>query len=236
MKAVLLLLALSVVLYLGYSAARFGLKYQASKKLIREAQAFERAGEGASLLVLGDSTAVGVGAARPEESVAGRLAEEIGAGYVENRAHSGATVADIAGQIENASRAEYDAILIQIGGNDIIRFHDAKAEVSALEEALAALPLSKETYLMSAGNVGAATIFPKVVRSFHTRLTLAYHKAFREAARRRGIHYVDLYEDPERDPFVLDPGTYLAADGLHPTSLGYELWFRKLASVRAGGQ
>lgn len=238
MKAALLLIALCLVLYAGYATVRFGSKYQASKKLVREAHGYERrdAALGASLLVLGDSTAVGVGAARPEESVAGRLAEALSAGYVENRARSGAVIGDIAGQIKRASRSEYDVILIQIGGNDIIRFHSAEAEAKVLEEALAALPLAKEAYLMSAGNVGAATIFPRAVRGFHTRLNLAYHKALREVAGRRGISYVDLYVEPSEDPFSKEPETYLAADGLHPTSRGYELWFQALERVRAGGQ
>lgn len=230
MKAVLLLVVLSVVLYAGYAAVRFGGKYQASKKLVREAQGFEREGgaPGPSLLVLGDSTAVGVGAASPKESVAGRLAEALDAGYVENRARSGALVADLASQIEKASRAEYDVVLIQIGGNNIIRFHSPKAQAKLLEDALLKLPPAKRIYLMSAGNVGAATLFPRALRSLYTPLTRSYHRAFGEVAARRRATYVDLYEAPQLDPFIREPGRYLAADGLHPSSEGYGLWFMKL--------
>ena len=233
MKVLLILIAFGLLLYAGYSALRFSGKYQASKKLIEAARGYEREGVGSpSLLVLGDSTAVGVGAARPDDTVAGRLATFMGAVYVENHARSGAVVADMPGQVAKASRDRYDVVLVQIGGNDIIRFHSAESRARALEDALNALPKAERTYLMTAGNVGAATLFPWPVRFFHTRLNLRYHGAFRGIAERLGIIYVNLYEDPRTDPFVQESQRYLSADGLHPSSEGYGLWFNELEASR----
>jgi lysophospholipase L1-like esterase len=180
------------------------------------------------MLVLGDSTAVGVGAARPEESLAGLIANKESFGHVENYAMSGAVVADIAGQITKAKRSKYDFILIQIGGNDIIRFRSAASQAALLAVSLEKLPSASQTLLLTAGNVGGTTLFPLPMRPFYERLTLQYHEAFAEVAREKGIIYVNLYVPPAQDPFVQDPDIYLAKDGLHPSSAGYQRWFEQI--------
>lgn len=199
--------------------------------LIQSATSYSLAGSDRSktLLVLGDSTGVGVGAATPEESVAGRLASSIQATYVENRAVSGAVVADLSAQIAHASLEHYDLVLIQIGGNDITHFHDAEKTTNALELIVQdAVSRSDATILIAAGNVGAAIILPPPIRPFYTKLNLQYHAAFAAMAERAGAVYVNLYRPPREDPFVRDPYTYLAADGFHPSSAGYGIWFDAL--------
>lgn len=181
-----------------------------------------------TLLVLGDSTGVGVGADKPEDSVAGRLATYIGATHTENYAISGATVADLKPQIEKTTLKSYDFILIQIGANDIIFFRDAKRTAQQLDILMMELPESKQTILISAGNVGGATIFPWVVRPFHTWTNLVFHKWFERVAKRRGVTYVNLYEPRHLDPFLREPERYFSQDGLHPSSEGYGLWFEKV--------
>lgn len=181
-----------------------------------------------TLLVLGDSTGVGVGADKPEESVAGRLASYIGATHTENYAVSGATVADLKPQIEKVTLKSYDFILIQIGANDIIFFRGAKRTAQQLDIFMMMLPEARQTILMSAGNVGGATIFPFVVRPFHTWANLEFHKWFERVAKRRGATYVNLYEPRHIDPFLREPERYLSKDGLHPSSEGYGLWFEKI--------
>lgn len=181
-----------------------------------------------TLLVLGDSTGMGVGASRPEESVAGRLAAYIGATHVENYARPGAEAADLAAQARQATLHRYDYLLIQAGGNDIILLHGAKETAKKLAIAMLELPEAGKTILMSAGDVGAATIFPLFVRFFHTLASRAFHRWFSKVAKRRGAVYVDLYVPRERSPFVLEPERFLSKDGLHPSSEGYALWFEKL--------
>ena len=59
------------------------------------------------MLVLGDSTAVGIGAMRPEESVAGRVSNFLNADRVENYAVSGAVTNDLNEQMKNAALPKY---------------------------------------------------------------------------------------------------------------------------------
>jgi lysophospholipase L1-like esterase len=127
-------------------------------------------------------------------------------------------------------RSEYSYILVAIGGNDIIRFHDVHGATESLREALQALPKTEKLILHSAGNVGASTLFPWFVRPFHTSLTISYHQAFTQVVRENGGTYVNLYLDPKVDPFTSEPHIYLSKDGLHPSSAGYKLWFESIVA------
>ena len=181
-----------------------------------------------SVLVLGDSTAVGVGAGSPEESVAGLLADKIHAAVVENYAVSGAVVADLPAQIKQAKLSQYSLILIQIGGNDLTRFHDAKKTAAALDQALAVLPKSHRVAVMPPGNIGSAPILPWFLKASYTRLNLVYHREFSVVVKGRHFIYVNVYKERAADLFSLRPDLYFAADQFHPSSLGYGLWFSDL--------
>lgn len=232
----LVILALLVVAILYYGGSMYQ-KFRVSQSLVARAEPFSRTGETASttLLVLGDSTAVGVGADRPDDTLAARLADAVDAGYVENQARSGAVTADLDAQIGSASRTQYDYVLVQIGANDIIRFRSADTVARQLAAALARLPEHDHLIVLTAGNVGAAPFFPSFLGPFYTKLNREYHEQFAEVVTEAGGAYVDLYEPPATDVFVQQPDVYLAADSLHPSSKGYERWFEAVA-VHLGNQ
>ena len=226
MSPTLLTVLLALVVMAGstlYFIVSLEKKIAVSQRLISEARPFvsPSTDTATTLLVLGDSTAVGVGAKTPEDSVAGRVALYSKATYVENYAVSGATVSDLLSQIKQAKRDHYSLILILIGGNDIIRFHSATKSADTVARALEALPRSDTTLLAGPGNVGGATLFPFFMRPFYTNLNLAYHAQFEMIAKTKGASYVNLYETPSTDPFIKQPKVYLAEDGLHPSSEGY---------------
>jgi lysophospholipase L1-like esterase len=228
------MLLVVVAAVIAYWFGVFFYKYQISKKLIGNATAYQKKGDDHSMdiLVLGDSTGVGVGASRPEDSIAGRLATLLGATYVENRAVSGAQVADMQVQLNEASLQKYNVILIQVGANDVTHFHSAKKSADTLAPIIEkASSLSKHVYVMLAGNVGATTNFPPPLRPIYTSLTLQYHQEFAKMAASEGATYINLYEPPATDPFTANPAKYLAEDGFHPSSAGYELWFGRLQHV-----
>lgn len=233
MDILTLIIGFALCFLVANRALRVFLKARAARLQIAETTPFEKASEdyARTLLVLGDSTAVGVGADRPEDSVPGRFASYIGATYVENHAKSGAAVEDLKGQIDTAKRRYYDYILIQIGGNDLILLHSAKRTASRLDALMMSLPDAGSIVFMCAGNLGGATFFPLVVRPLHTLLNLDYHKWFGKVAKRRKAFYINLYEPRERDLFIQHPERYLSGDGLHPSGDGYGLWFDKLRAV-----
>jgi lysophospholipase L1-like esterase len=231
MKLALLLGGFGLFALFAYWSVTFYRTVQVSKKLIHGAAAYEKPSEDASIpvLVLGDSTGVGVGASRSEESLAGLVAARLGATSLENYAASGAVVADLPGQISQAKLAQYRLILVQIGGNDMIAFHSPKKTAAALEAALKSLPEADRVVVISAGDVGGATLFPLLVRPFHTWETRAMNEAFEGAAARAGKTFVNFSKLPATETINEDPETYLAEDGLHPSSAGYALWLESIA-------
>lgn len=228
LKPTLLVVCAGAALFLVYYAYVTYQRVTTSGFLVADAIPFSAIGQGKSMLVLGDSTAVGVGATRPEESLAGLVAQEANIAWVENYAVSGARVHDLSVQIARAQRDRYDIVLVQIGANDIIRFTPASSSAALLEEVLITLPESGKTLLLTAGNVGGAVLFPLPLRPLYERRTLQYHEAFADVAAMFGITYINLYTPPREDPFVREPERYLAKDGLHPSSEGYGVWFKEV--------
>lgn len=222
--------AIILIGVLGYFGVTLYNKIQISKALVLAAKPYEKITDDrtTTLLVLGDSTGVGVGAAVPEESVAGRLALYMQATYVENLSVSGAQVHELPLQIKSAALDHYSTILIQIGGNDIIRFHDAHETAKLLGSILDTLPRADQVIVMVPGNLGAATLIPWFVRPIYTNLNLKYHTEFEQVVTAHEGVYINLYRPPSEDPFVAHPEIYLAQDEFHPSSAGYEIWCNTL--------
>ncbi|HRH55508.1 MAG TPA: GDSL-type esterase/lipase family protein [Candidatus Paceibacterota bacterium] len=219
-------LLIAVVLYWGIT---FYLTVQVSKKIIGSTEPYKKVGtDERAVLVLGDSTAVGIGAASPEESVAGRVSKYLDATAVENYARSGARTKELPAQSVKAEFSQYRLILIQTGGNDIIRFQSAESAAEELRAAIAALPPAERVVIISAGDVGGATLFPFPVRPFHTKLNKEYHDAFARVAEETGVTYVNFGNAPATEEINKRPDIYLAKDGLHPSSEGYRLWFETI--------
>lgn len=229
MRTLFLILGALLIVLVAVWGVRFYLTVQTSKKLIDAAVPFQKIGDAShAVLVLGDSTAVGVGADTKEESVAGLVSAYTDASSVENYAVSGAVTEDLSTQSEQAQLERYRLILIQIGGNDIIRFKSADSAKANLRLAIAQLPAADQILIISAGDVGGATLFPFVVRPFHTRLNNEYHTAFAELADEMGATYVNFKDAPSTKMINDRPDIYLAKDGLHPSSAGYALWFKEI--------
>lgn len=222
-----------ILCVIGSWAANTYFKARISKELMaHEASYANESGDYTkTLLVLGDSTGVGVGAEKPEDTVAGRLASYLGATHVENYAVSGAMTEELTLQIQQAKLDKYDTILMQIGGNDILAFHNAKRTAARLSNIFGTLPKAETIILLTAGNAGGAKIFPPPIRPFHTMTNLAFHKEFARVAHGWRATYVNLYDPFWKDPFLRDPDRYFARDGLHPSSYGYGLWFDKVKAT-----
>jgi lysophospholipase L1-like esterase len=227
---VILFFVVALILVGVYYAYLVYSRIPVARELVKKALPFQLASDdhAVTLLVLGDSTGVGVGASSSADTVAALVAKEIGATYVENHAISGAAITDLSGQIAQVKLGEYSYVLIAIGGNDIIHFHDVIQAEKDFDASLSSLPKAGKVVVHSAGNVGGATLFPWFVRPFHTALNLKYHDMFQRVSARHGATYINLFTEKEHDPFLQHPEIYLAEDGLHPSSAGYALWFEKI--------
>jgi lysophospholipase L1-like esterase len=221
------LLAVVAAVLLAVSA-RTAWRIVQAAELARASEPLQRVPERAAmrLLIVGDSTAVGTGA----ESAQGSLAGLIARGYphlsIENRAGDGASLADVAAQLGGGER--YDVVLVQAGGNDVIRLRRRDAMRRDVERiVLLAQRRADVVVLMPAGNVGNAPFFFPPVSWLMTWRSRHLHGFVRDAAARHDALYVNLFHERADDPFVRRRELN-ARDGLHPSDAGYRVWFAEL--------
>jgi lysophospholipase L1-like esterase len=182
------------------------------------------------VLVVGDSTAVGTGAASPAHSVAGRLAAANPAWHIVNRGADGARFRDLPAQIgPGAAAGAWDTVLVMAGGNDVLRLTGESALRRDIAATLAAAArIAPRVVLMPPGNVGHAPFFVWPATAWMSRRAARLQGIAREEALRAGAAFVALYREGEADPFAREPDRLHAADGLHPSSDGYALWLAEL--------
>ena len=187
------------------------------------------------LAVLGDSTAAGVGVARVEDSVAGRVAEVVaGTGRfvtLDGLAVSGSKVADLAPQVSRALVHPPDLALVLIGANDALSLSTMPALRADL--ALAVTRLVRAGVAVVVGtcpDMGGATAFPRPLRDlieWHGRRVAT---ASALAATVAGARVVDIAA-ATGTAFRTDPRRYLSSDRFHPSADGYALWAESLAGA-----
>lgn len=181
----------------------------------------------ASLLIVGDSTALGTGASTPQASLAGRIAARYPLLRVRNLARAGARFADIAGQLHDAGR--HDLILVAGGANDVMRFTSQPRLAQDIDLTLQrAAAQAGRVILVPAPNVGNAPFFPQPLAWLLSRRARLLHRLARASAATVGAAYVDLYREHAADPFAQDPQRLIAADRLHPSDAGYAVWFDEI--------
>lgn len=232
MKMIFCILGILVMLYTVYAAWHFYSRYRISKTLVAEAVPYTQEGTGQTILVVGDSTAVGVGAHSSKDSLAGRIGGDMPNAAIEVVARSGATLSDGMDFLSAAKETQYHAILIQLGANDIV----GRTSLSDAKEVLAAIlreakKKSDHVYVLHSGNVGAAGIFPFPVDRLYERRTRVFRDMYRAEAYDAGATYIDLFSERSDDLFLKEPMRYLAHDMFHPSSDGYALWYQTLRSA-----
>jgi lysophospholipase L1-like esterase len=222
---VLLLMGGGVLLFIsGCAAWRIG----QSVELAKRSEPLQHTPNDAtlSLLIVGDSTAVGTGATSGKSSLAGLIAQQYPRLLIENRASDGAKFADVVRQLDGEER--FDIVLVQAGGNDVIRLGDLSSSQADIER-VAALARKRAdiVVLMPAGNVGNAPFFFAPVSWLMTQRSRELHRYVQDSAAKTGAAYVSLFHERLDDPFVKDRSLN-AMDGLHPSDAGYRVWFGEL--------
>lgn len=184
------------------------------------------------LLVVGDSTAVGIGAESPSQTLVGHIVAQFPSTLVENHARMGARAGDLRTQFACATEGKYDAVLVAVGGNDILRGTPRQAFRSALDEAIRnACALSEIVIVVNCPNVGAAPLFPWPLTAILSRRSLHNRASFEAVCAGHPVDFVNFTYEPMHDPFRRARPVYFASDGLHPTGAAYALCFERLKSA-----
>ena len=180
-------------------------------------------------VVLGDSTAAGLGAGSARDAyptvLAERLAEETGRPV---RLHafgvSGARVADVLEeQVPRLAPLEPDLVFVGIGANDVTHLtplSDIRRDMAVLLERL------------------SATDAAVVVAGAPDMRVLAWHQPLRHITYLRGKQVTSAIEDVAREQgaavvelaketgpfFAEEPETHFSEDEFHPSAVGYRRW------------
>ncbi len=179
-----------------------------------------------SFVVLGDSSAAGLGVVEPEETPGALLA----AGLSEllerpvrliNVAVVGAQSADLAGQVDSALEAAPHAALIMIGANDVTGRVAPATSVRHLIEAVTRLrAVGCEVVVGTCPDLGTVEPIPHplrlVARHWSRRLGAAQTVGAVEAGART-VSLASLL-GPE---FAASPKDMFSADRFHPSAFGY---------------
>ena len=183
------------------------------------------------ILILGDSTAVGVGAAQ-QHSVAARLGSKLPQAQITNRAVSGWQVADLEQVFRPGEDERYDLILIHIGANDVLQATPIDAVRRDLRTVLQRARQAGDMVVhISSGDIGDAPIFLPPAGYVLSQRTKQYREVFLETNQEAGTHYVDIYHLEQGDTTAYDPTMIFAADGLHPGKASYHFWFDSIVST-----
>ena len=114
------------------------------------------------IVILGDSTGVGIGAQRPEDSIAGLLAVEFPNADIVNVSQSGARVAHVTKQARRCTRLgwHFDLALLHVGGNDVLRATPMAELVVASQALMEEMSrLAERTLWLGHLNIGLAPLF-----------------------------------------------------------------------------
>ena len=207
---------------------------RAGDRLADGAVAYQRCGKAhaPSVLVVGDSTGVGTGAARPEDSIAGRLAAAYPEVSIVNRAQNGAKTLDAIMQLAAAGSERYDLVLIHVGGNDVLRGTKLRAltpQVDALMRL--ARRLSPHVVVTTFPNLGLLSLFFPPLSWWFSRRSRVICSLFASAAKRHEVHYVEFFHPRGTCPFSREPTRYFACDRLHPSNELYRYAFEALIAA-----
>ena len=205
-------------------------------RLILATEPFQQTLEGApTILVLGDSTAYGTGVREARDSVAGQVGAAWPEYSVQTIARNGWQLGDVAAYVEQElPTTEYAAVILQIGANDIIQDVPLTTSETHLRQIVSQLQTKTDHIIwLHNGNIGGASGFTGRTAERLTERSRTFREMATIVAAELDIGYVDLFQEPVNDPIVAEPERYLAADGIHLTPAGYQLWFAALRPVLA---
>lgn len=224
------LILISAVLILIVAGIYYFAPYKTLYLIARVSPFEQKITNAPTVLVLGDSTGYGTGATDAAYTVPGRLGRDF-AVTIENNSKNGRTIGELS-EVTSDISENYELILLMIGANDVLQMSDIDTVETELREIISDLtPHTNHLVMISSGNVGGAPRFNSEKSADYEALTRKYRDMFLAVSNETSLQYVDLFLEPENDPFITDSESHIAVDGLHPSNVGYEHWYSKLKPV-----
>ncbi len=187
-----------------------------------------RDGSPLKFVVLGDSTAAGLGAGSAEDAyatvVAERLAEKGRRVELVALGISGARVATVLErQLPLAIDEDPDLVFVGIGANDVTHLTRLDDIERDMERMLDVLTRTGATVVVAGAPDMRAHAWHEPLRSLAGWRGRQVTDRIEGVARRRGLHVVELAEETGR-LFTGRPEDFYSPDDFHPGPLGYRAW------------
>lgn len=188
------------------------------------------------LLVLGDSTAAGVGAATQDDALPGNLARQLAARSgrgVQWTAvgRNGATSRDLmTDHLDTVAAERWDVVFLTIGANDALGLRPRAAFARDIRSILTALTAVSPLVIMS--SLPAFFRFELLPNPLRFNLYL-HSRSLEDAARAVVATFDTVHMSPPPPPYTEG---FFATDLFHPSGIGYRDWAEfAIADATAAG-
>lgn len=191
----------------------------------------ERIGEGPAqlrYLVLGDSTAVGIGGSY-DSGIARETARHLAGGRVvsmKNLAVSGAQTTDVRHrQLPLIGDFEPDIVLLDVGANDVTHLTSASSlsrDLEAIHDDLAARNCDVRIVVTGAPDMTTPPRIPRLLRPLAGWRTEVLNEVFMSFVERHGLVFAPIAE--RTGPLFARDRSLFDADRFHPNDRGYATW------------
>jgi lysophospholipase L1-like esterase len=195
---------------------------------VREPRTFGSRGAALNYVVLGDSTAAGVGADY-EQGIAVRTAEALGGSRrvtMHNFGVSGARAAGVVrDQLPLALERKPDLVLLSVSANDVTHLTSAKSVRSSIEQTVQALRrVNPKVAIVITGSpdMGSPPRIPWLLRALAARRTASINRELLELAASERLVFAPIAE--ETGPLFRADHSLFAGDRFHPNERGYATW------------
>ena len=179
-------------------------------------------------VVLGDSTAAGVGADY-ESGIAASTERELGRHFqvnMINLAVSGAQMEDVRErQLPTAVSLRPDVVLLSAGANDVTHLtliRSMRADLRAIVHELRAANPDVKIVITGSPDMGSPPRIPRVLRGVASRRTKQVNEMFEKEARENSLVFAPIATTT--GPLFRQDHTLFAADEFHPNERGYATW------------
>jgi lysophospholipase L1-like esterase len=188
-----------------------------------------------SLLIIGDSSAAGVGVDHQEEALSGQLAALMAQDHRLTwrlEARTGATTASALRHLQRTPMTPAGTVVVILGVNDIIRLVPLRRllqQRAALYALLQNTVEAKHILISGLPPMGRFPLLPNPLRWLLGQRAARFDKALAQQAEALGLTYL-------RQSIPFDP-TLMAVDGFHPSAAACRLWAQTIAvRLRAEGE
>jgi len=186
-----------------------------------------------NIAVVGDSTALGVGAAGVSESFSYQYLELIKdqyktVNYINYGVNGLTTQGLIDNELDKLKNESFDIVFVSIGANDItagISENEFKENVRKISQTLSSFNI-KQIIWMSIPDFITSPILLPPLKNYLSYKALEFNTITKSKLASDRFNYIDVY-DSTREIFIQNKNSF-SKDGYHPSITGYGYWAEQI--------